>query len=87
MRLIDAEVLEKAMYEPMFYGDGRAAATHYANCVRNAPTIEAEPVKYGHWVYGEFDVPHCSECGAKPKEISPYCSGCGAKMDGGEEST
>lgn len=37
----------------------------------------------GEWVYGEFDIPHCSECGreAMPKEISPYCPHCGAHME------
>ncbi len=49
------------------------------------PTVEADPVKHGHWVYGEFGTPHCSECGKeiKPNDVSPFCPNCGAKMDGG----
>lgn len=41
----------------------------------------------GEWVYGEFDIPHCSECGreAMPNEISPYCPHCGAHMEDKEE--
>ncbi len=46
-------------------------------------TLEAEPVKHGEWVLGEFDIPHCSECGEKMLElaVSKYCPFCGAKMD------
>lgn len=44
-------------------------------------------VQQGHWIYGEFDIPHCSECGHQimPNKISPYCPNCGARMDGEEE--
>lgn len=47
--------------------------------------VEAEPVRYGEWVYGEYDIPHCSECGKGPKEISPFCPQCGAKMEDKDE--
>ena len=40
-----------------------------------------EKLEYGEWIYGEYDIPHCSECGVEPREISPYCPNCGAKMD------
>jgi len=40
----------------------------------------------GEWIYGEFDIPHCSECGAEVKEISPFCPQCGAKMEEEHES-
>lgn len=47
------------------------------------PAADVAPVVHGHWVYGEFDIPHCSECGndIMPNRISPYCPNCGAKMD------
>lgn len=45
-------------------------------------TLDVEFVKYGEWVYGENDIPRCSECGVEVKEISPFCPQCGAKMDG-----
>ena len=47
------------------------------------PAADVAPVVHGHWVYGEFDIPHCSECGndVMPNMISPYCPNCGAKMD------
>ena len=46
------------------------------------PTADVAEVKHGEWVYGEYDIPHCSECGYEPKEISPFCPDCGANMDG-----
>ena len=44
-------------------------------------------VLHGEWVYGEFDIPHCSECGTEvlPHDISEHCPTCGAKMDCEEE--
>ena len=47
------------------------------------PLADVAPVVHGRWVYGEFDIPHCSECGndVMPNMISPYCPNCGAKMD------
>ena len=52
--------------------------------VRYMPAADVVEVRYGEWVYGEFDIPHCSECGCgvTPNMISPYCPNCGAKMDG-----
>lgn len=46
--------------------------------------VFVEPINHGNWVYGEYDVPHCSECGAEvmPDKISKYCPNCGAKMEG-----
>ncbi len=87
MRLIDADALEKAMYGSNFYGDGCAAATHYADCVRNAPTIEAEPVRHGYWAirpsgWSAYDCV-CSKCGESGTPDYKYCHNCGARMDGG----
>lgn len=46
--------------------------------------VFVEPAKHGNWVYGEYDIPHCSECGNEvmPDKISNYCPNCGAKMEG-----
>lgn len=52
-----------------------------------APAVDVAEVRYGEWIYGEFDIPHCSECGYEitPNMISPYCPNCGARMDGDTE--
>lgn len=71
--------------------------TEFAIClVKNASTIDAVPIKHGHWVrwheevydsFGVAYVPHCkcSECGMgfDPyiANYINYCSNCGAKMD------
>ena len=59
--------------------------------ISNAPTIDAEPVRHGHWEidekrYGNKD-PHCSICRAILEgdvykcRNNYYCYHCGAKMD------
>lgn len=52
--------------------------------VKELPAADVVEVRYGEWIYGDFDIPHCSECGYEkmPNMISPYCPNCGAKMDG-----
>lgn len=52
------------------------------------PTVDAEPVKHGYWIFNPrdaieamFTLPKCSECGAESADGGKYCSNCGAKMD------
>lgn len=59
-----------------------------------APTVDAEPIRHGHWT----DDCRCSECGAEAITewnetggawvMTPFCPNCGAKMDevGDDES-
>ncbi len=51
------------------------------------PAADVVEVECGEWTYGEFDIPHCPQCGYEitPNMISPYCPNCGAKMDGDTE--
>lgn len=77
MRLIDADAL------PRYTGYALSAA-EVAKAVENAPTIEAEPVRYERWIKmsdadGIFYA--CSECGEWHKETSNYCPNCGARME------
>ena len=87
MRLIDADKLMQMI--PTEEYNARMAITY-------APTVDAEPVRHGHWVdMGDFE--QCSVChGTQLKEIqtyygkatwikTPYCPNCGAKMDEGGE--
>jgi hypothetical protein len=81
------------------YEQGKADAIEMA--LKEAPTIEAEPVRHGRWVYHECVSSHdgaisgysCSECNAfVDEEIfdmdefhKDFCGHCGAKMDGGAD--
>lgn len=60
--------------------------------IEDAPTIEAEPVKHGHWVNEGFLDMYCSNCGETPDSESgscpmptDFCPYCGARMNGGDE--
>ena len=49
--------------------------------LQNAPTVDAEPVKHGHWE----DCSNgwmCSVCFRDVSKDYEYCPNCGAKMDG-----
>lgn len=69
--------------------------TYYAlSCL---PKVDAEPVRHGKWIYGEYEIAmcdgyRCSKCGYfvpwdyGHKSIDyikeyNYCPSCGAKMD------
>lgn len=80
MRLIDADALIPKGTKVT----DDVIAVH--NAIKNAPTIEAEPVRYGRWMCGDYydigDV--CSECDWDSGMVNPtlrYCPNCGAKMD------
>lgn len=59
------------------------AVADFISLVCDVPAADVAPVVHGEWVYGEFDIPHCSECGHEvmPNAISPFCPNCGAKME------
>ena len=47
------------------------------------PTIEAEPVKHGHWIdkqNGRWIYAECSHCKTVHDVKSNYCPNCGAQM-------
>ena len=78
MRLIDADALPK-------YEGYALSADAVARAVENAPTVDAEPVRHGHWVQvvdnrGVHFV--CSNCGEwEYHQAQKYCGECGARMD------
>jgi len=50
------------------------------------PSVDAEPVRHGKWVYHEDDLMSwnsCSLCGCEAFDLhgANYCPNCGAKMD------
>ena len=56
----------------------------------DAPTIEAEPIRHGHWIDHTYKYRYpvgryeCSMCGAAHDMEWDYCPTCGAHMDGGD---
>lgn len=90
MRLIDADELCEQVWR-----EALDTREKIEKLVLRQPTINAEPVRHGHWIfthkpniYGGITV-KCSECGYEGViahiEDHHYCWVCGAKMDVEEE--
>ena len=88
MRLIDADALKDSF--------ALNANIHIVKrltvlgVIAKAPTIEAEPVRRGRWIFENIGQPSehcvCSECRAQVDgdEAWHYCPNCGAKMEASE---
>lgn len=96
MRLIDGDALESkicwACSEEFSESPCEPNDCRILEIIRNAPAIEAEPVRHGEWEIVDAtsydDICTCSECGGfAPSGYikSNYCPKCGAKMNGGEK--
>lgn len=91
MRLIDADALNIKIYARGF--DDIKDTQAVERMIREAPTVNAEPVRYGEWgkeVIVGYDginpvyARPCSECGYEMKRLATrYCPNCGARMMGG----
>ena len=61
-----------------------------ACCNTSKPTVNAEPVRHGHWVKNDNGTYSCSECHSWiPNEqhyYARYCLFCGAKMNEEKEN-
>ena len=100
VRLIDADaLLESGICAEYGYNDNGLLLIpmrDVTNSIRNAPTIDAEPVRHGRWLYncyptvwyGHGEPPEwvCSECEERAYNTYDYCPNCGAKMDGGKDN-
>ena len=98
MRLIDADELLKPVgcYNPIKYTHEYGEVVKVED-ITQMPTVEAEPIRHGHWEKSKDDNDRwrCSYCGhvyigfngidSTFAEICYYCPHCGAKMDGVEE--
>ena len=88
-RLIDADRLLTDRMKSKYYRLPNGDLAIPLIDIEHAPTVDAEPVRHGHWEgkedpYGFFDaIPVCSVCNCttKYRETSAYCPNCGAKMD------
>lgn len=93
MRLINADTLLQKVEEAYKYEDRRGQLGHALRCIKEAPTIEAEPVKHGRWTPSKSrGLPTnrfvCSECSGLTQVstyryhcMCKYCPTCGARMD------
>lgn len=90
MRLIDANKLGLTDFEILMCdGDYKEALKSLLSKIDNAPTIDATPVRHGHWTHerlvstsgGTYAVVRCSECKWQhPMLETKFCPNCGAKM-------
>ena len=98
MRLIDADALDAEMYHKSFeVDDGRNVWNSglwirykiFEEALRDAPTVDAVPVKHGEWrktyldhvAFGERpSIFYCSACCACSNVKTNYCPHCGAEM-------
>lgn len=95
MRLIDADAFFEELEKLKRFADNEFAGAITLTQVRIAirPTVDAEPVRHGHWITNEWfdgdEYYSCSACGCDwfCTEETPhvsnmkYCPECGAKMD------
>ena len=97
MRLIDVDRLLKEFPIRINHYDKENGNFRYVlgieavmDYVKEMPTVEAEPVRHGHWVRNDNGTYSCSECQSWiPNEqhyYARYCLHCGAKMDEEKEN-
>lgn len=90
MALIDKESIKKFIADGLNSGEFGHDAVKILAEIEYMPTVDAEPVRHGRWIYKYFDS-YCSVCGWENKADTvtrirndyPYCPNCGAKMDDG----
>ena len=100
MRLIYADKLRKDVLDLPNCYNGFSDTYDKAmivDLVDEQPTIDAEPIRHGHWIPYEFTTDNrwrkCSVCGTADEYINNlgleairrYCPFCGAKMDEEDE--
>jgi hypothetical protein len=87
-RLIDADALNREIDKVECFSRD-PYVTYMSECIANAPTVDAVPVRHGKWdikkdPFGYFgDIPVCSECDCTSmmRIKTKYCPHCGARMD------
>ena len=87
-RLIDADKL-KSYFAPTLTGRTEYSADEILLTIATMPTVDAEPVRHGHWInhyddlFPEESMVECSLCHEYEclNIDTNYCPNCGAKMD------
>lgn len=100
MRLIDADALKEKICNNVYpltdFFNSRDYGMFWTGgiekAIDEAPTIDAEPIRYGEWIgkpmIGGYSRMRCSVCDnvfLDNKEKWNYCPCCGARMEGVEE--
>ena len=86
MRLIDADNLFNNQILVVSNSASLEVIEKIMDIIKEAPTIEAEPVRHGHWTLDRHEHGVCSVCHMTSVDIiggefHNYCPNCGAKMD------
>lgn len=84
MELVEKGNLFELFKDNQYFRTRTVATIAAKNVIDSAPTIDAEPVRHGHWVIcSDGYYPYCSKCKQEPggKNMTNYCPNCGAKMD------
>lgn len=85
MRPIDADRLYNSLRRLCDETDCNIAIMpDVMGAVRDAPTVDAEPVRHEHWEVSLDGDTFCSGCSTEHRltgRIPKYCPNCGAKMD------
>ena len=79
MRLIDWDKVLEWMYRQKETTEQWSMRIAIENYVDDMPTVDAEPIRHGHWIVDEDGNIKCSECGHNGVGDN-YCERCGAKM-------
>lgn len=84
-RLIDADALNREIDKVECFSRD-PYVTYMSECITNAPTVDAEPVKHERWEHLKHypNLLFCSGCGDPQVEgiarFYYYCPACGARM-------
>lgn len=91
MRLIDKGIAYNVLSE-YYRHTGVLQYMALREALDRVPVVDAEPVRYGHWI-GIDDEPHevweCDRCGYtyESEHRYNYCPHCGADMRGEKDGT
>ena len=92
-RYIDADALLKELHKEKEENEKARMVLiddDFETLIKDAPTVEPEPVRHGKWEQTEVDggkIYVCSECSEAiykstfEENVHYYCNNCGAKMD------
>ena len=91
-RLVDIDAALDSYYAEWELQDicsGEEDRDWLMKCIDEAPTVEAESIKHGKWVFNEHQSCNeksyfCSECATGESDYGTdnFCSNCGADMRG-----